>query len=131
MINLITPINLQNQRILGINQRNTDYIMRYNARHLYPLVDDKLKTKQLALNSGIAVPKLYAVIEINHQLKFLENLLEEHRSVVIKPAHGSGGNGILVITGKIGKLYRVSSGELMSLNSIRHYVSNILSGMYS
>lgn len=131
MIKLITQRRLQNQKILGINQRNTDYIMRYNARRLYPLVDDKLKTKQLALNAGIAVPKLYAVIEINHQLTNLEKLLEEHRSVVIKPAHGSGGNGILVITGKIGKLYRVSSGELMSLNSIKHYVSNILSGMYS
>ncbi len=131
MLNLISPTRLQKQNILGLNQRNTDYIMRYNPRHLYPLVDDKLRTKQLAVNAGIAVPKLYATLEINHQLKNLEALLEEHRSVVIKPAHGSGGNGILIITGKIGKHYRVSSGELMSLNSIKHYVSNILAGMYS
>ena len=43
---------------LGINQRNSDYIMRYNKRKLYPLVDDKLQTKQLAIDAEIAVPKL-------------------------------------------------------------------------
>lgn len=131
MISLLAAKRLLKKDVLGINKRNADFIMRYNPRHLYPLVDDKLKTKQLAINAGIAVPKLYAVIEINHQLKNITQLLEEHRSVVIKPAHGSGGNGILVITGRIGKMYRISNGELVSLNTIKHYVSNILSGMYS
>ena len=28
--------------VLGINQRNAEYTLRYNPRHLYPLVDDKL-----------------------------------------------------------------------------------------
>jgi alpha-L-glutamate ligase-like protein len=58
-------------------------------------------------------------------------LLEQHDDVVIKPAHGSGGNGILVLDGKIGKFYRTAGGDLISLNTIKHYVSNILSGMYS
>lgn len=131
MISLATPKSLNNRGVLGINQRNTDYIMRYNPRRLYPLVDDKLQTKELALKAGIAIPKLYSIIKINHHLKYLENLLEEYSEVVIKPAHGSGGSGILVISGKVGKLYRTPSGDLMSLNAIKHYVSNILSGMYS
>ena len=117
--------------VLGINQRNTDYIMRYNNRSLYPLVDDKLKTKNLAVKAGVSVPELYAVIEINNQLKSLQILLNKHHEVVIKPAHGSGGNGILVITNRIAKKYKTSGGELLSLNAIKHYVSNILSGMYS
>ena len=58
-------------------------------------------------------------------------MLGKHSDVVIKPAHGSGGNGIMVLTGKVGRLFRMSSGELISLNAIKHYVSNILSGMYS
>ncbi|MGH1537756.1 MAG: alpha-L-glutamate ligase-like protein [Gammaproteobacteria bacterium] len=131
MVNFLNPLRLRNEGVLGINQRNSDYIMRYNKRKLYPLVDDKLQTKQLAIDAGIAVPKLYAVIKYHHQLKNLEILLEEHNDLVIKPAHGSGGNGILVLTGKIGNLYKTPSGELMSSNAIRHYISNILSGMYS
>ncbi len=131
MLSFANPFLLRKQGVLGINQRNSDYIMRYNKRKLYPLVDDKLQTKQLAINANIAVPKLYSIIRFNHQLKNLESHLEEHDDLVIKPAHGSGGNGILVLTGKIGKFYKTPSGELISINTIRHYISNILSGMYS
>ena len=31
--------------MLGMNCRNVDFINRYNQRRLYPLVDNKLKTK--------------------------------------------------------------------------------------
>ena len=131
MIGIVHPNTLRKQGVLGINQRNSDYIMRYNPRHLYPLVDDKLTTKSLAMNAGIEVPKLYATIAFNHSINSLESLLDEHQQVVIKPAHGSGGNGILVLDGRIGKFYKTPSGDLISLNSVKHYVSNILSGMYS
>ncbi len=131
MINLSNLLQLRKKGVLGINQRNSDYIMRYNKRRLYPLVDDKLQTKQLAIDAGIAVPKLYSIIKYNHQRKNLASLLDKHDDVVIKPAHGSGGNGILVITGQVGKHYKTPSGDVMSLNAVKHYVSNILSGMYS
>ncbi len=55
---------LRQQGVLSINQRNSDFVLRYNPRHLYPLVDDKLKTKRLALQAGIAVPPLYQLIEM-------------------------------------------------------------------
>ena len=128
---IVSPLQLSKRGVLGMNQRNADYVMRYNPRRLFPLVDDKLRTKQLAIQAGIAVPDLYAVIEINHQLKKLDELLAPHPRVVIKPAHGSGGNGILVITDKLGHHYKTASGDLISLNAVRHYISNILSGMYS
>ena len=54
---------LVDEGVLGLNKRNGDYILRFNPRRLYPLVDDKLKTKRLALAAGIAVPQLYGVIE--------------------------------------------------------------------
>lgn len=131
MIGFVHPNTLREQGVLGINQRNTDYIMRYNPRHLYPLVDDKLTTKSLAIKAGIEVPRLYATITFDHELNTLESLLNKYHQVVIKPAHGSGGNGILVLGGRIGKFYKTAGGDLISLNSIKHYVSNILSGMYS
>lgn len=37
---------LKSHGILSINQRNTDFVLRYNPRKLFPLVDDKLKTKK-------------------------------------------------------------------------------------
>ena len=75
MIGFISPKKLRQQGVLGMNQRNTDYIMQYNPRHLYPLVYDKLRTKSLAISAGIEVPKLYSKIEFDHEIKSLEMLL--------------------------------------------------------
>ena len=30
--------------IMGINRRNADYVLKFNQRRLYPLVDDKILT---------------------------------------------------------------------------------------
>ncbi len=57
--------------VLGINQRNAEYTLIYNQRRLYPLVDDKLLTKELARKAGVAVPELYGVIEIQRDVKRL------------------------------------------------------------
>ncbi len=131
MIRFASPRQLRERGILGMNRRNADFIMRYNPRHLYPLVDNKLRTKQLALKHNIAVPELYAVIEIEHHVRNIADSLADHNSLVIKPAHGSGGNGILIIDGRLGKFYKKSNGSLISIEMIQHHTSNILSGMYS
>ena len=36
---------LRREGILGINGRNARYTLKANPRRLYPLVDDKLRTK--------------------------------------------------------------------------------------
>ena len=126
-----TPRELRNRGVLGMNQRNAEFIMRYNPRKLYPLVDNKLETKQLALENGIAVPELYGVIEIERQIQDIESILAHHHALVIKPAHGSGGNGIMVLNGRMGNFFRTANGSLLSINTIQHFVSNILSGIYS
>ena len=128
---LASPLRLRRLGVLGMNQRNADFIMRYNPRRLYPLVDNKLLTKELAIQHGIAVPALYAVVRAQHEGKDLLRLLGDHEDFVIKPAHGSGGNGILVISGRFGNSFRKPSGDLVSLEAMQHHVSNILSGMYS
>ncbi|OOG28600.1 alpha-L-glutamate ligase-like protein [Thioalkalivibrio denitrificans] len=127
----ITPGELRRQGILGMNARNGSYIAQLNARSNYPLVDDKLQTKHLALDAGIAVPELYGVIETPHQVRRIGKMLEGRNDFVIKPAHGAGGDGILVITGRMGEHYRRANGRLMDRESIQHHLSNILSGMYS
>lgn len=117
--------------VLGMNQRNADYIFTFNSRRHYPLVDDKRLTKQLALEAGIAVPQLYGIVEIVHQIRKLDKILGPHEDFVIKPAHGSGGEGILVITGRYQGRYRKASGIILTEEEIGHHIANILSGMYS
>ena len=72
--------------VLGINQRNAGYIQEYNLRRLYPLVDDKLRTKELAITAGIAVPELYGVVETEAQAGRLEARLERCRRASIPRA---------------------------------------------
>lgn len=122
---------LKQAGVLGINQRNSEFTLVYNQRKLYPLVDDKLRTKKLAQEANIATPELYAVIEFERQLADLTNILSEHADFVIKPAHGSGGDGIVVITEKHRGMYRKANGQLIDITALRHHISNIMSGIYS
>ena len=86
--------------IIGLNERNAEFIMRLNPRRLYPLVDDKAKTKEIAIRAGMAVPDLYGVIRNQGEVRTFNELVAEHDSFVVKPAQGSGGDGILVVVSR-------------------------------
>jgi alpha-L-glutamate ligase-like protein len=122
---------LRAQGVLGINARNAHYISRLNPRRHYPLVDDKLRTKRLAEGAGIAVPPLYGVVRENHELRELRARLAGYADFVIKPAHGSGGNGILVVGERSRDRLVKSSGQEITFDDLEYHVSNVLSGMYS
>ena len=125
---------LRNAGILGMNERNADYIMRYNPRRLYPLVDDKVLTKEIAVAAGMAVPDLYGVIDNQGDVKRFGDIVADHDSFVVKPAQGSGGDGIVVVTGRSLRkrdTFRLASGLLVSEDEIRYHISNIVGGQYS
>lgn len=125
---------LRARGVLGMNERNTEYIMRFNPRRLFPLVDDKLLTKQLAIGAGIAVPELYGVIRTEHDIAALPELVRDTQDFAIKPAHGSGGDGIMVVAGRSPRaqgLYRLIDGSVISEAEIGFHLSNILSGQFS
>jgi alpha-L-glutamate ligase-like protein len=117
--------------ILGMNCRNIDFIGRYNRRSLYPLVDDKLKTKRLALRHGIPVPGLGFVVREQYRIRNLERLLGSLDGFAVKPAKGSGGKGILVVRERGPGYYVKSSGARLAIRDIERHVSNILAGLYS
>ncbi|MCK8515099.1 alpha-L-glutamate ligase-like protein [Methylonatrum kenyense] len=123
--------SLRQAGILGMNERNARFVMLHNKRSNYPLVDDKLITKRRAQDAGIHVPTLYGVIEIEHQIRGLPRMLGEIEDFVVKPAHGSGGNGIMVITDRHGGNFRLANGVLVGMEEVGHHISNILSGMHS
>ncbi len=117
--------------VLGMNARNAGYISRWNERKHYPLVDDKLLTKSLAEGVGIGVPALYGVVRHNHEAKDLRAKLTGYADFVVKPAHGSGGNGILVVGDRSRDRLVKASGQEITFDDLEYHVSNILSGMYS
>lgn len=122
---------LADEGVLGLNRRNGDYILRFNPRSRYPLVDDKLETKRLALAAGIAVPPLYGVIRTQHDIRLLPEIVREHPEFVLKPAHGSAGDGIVVIAGRSGARYRTISGTLLDSDFLAHHLSNAINGQFS
>jgi alpha-L-glutamate ligase-like protein len=122
---------LKQEGVLGLNMRNGEYILRFNPRSRYPLVDDKLRTKQLALQANIAVPPLYGVIRTQHDIRLLPDIVREHPQFVLKPAHGSAGDGIVVIAGRSGSRYRTIGGTLLDEESLAHHLSNAINGQFS
>ncbi len=125
---------LREAGVLGLNERNSEYIMRLNPRRLYPRVDDKVLTKQLALDAGMAVPELYGIISHQGEVRKFPRIVEERESFVVKPAQGAGGSGIAVVTGRSRRkrdMFRLASGVLISEAVIKHHISNIVGGQYS
>lgn len=122
---------IRGRGVLGINARNARFISQHNPRRLFPLVDDKLRTKSLCTQWGIPAPELYGTVEAHGDLRALPRLLEGYDDFVIKPVRGAMGNGVLVIVGREDGAYRKASGSQLSDEDVRHYVSGILSGLYS
>ena len=125
---------LRQAGVLGLNERNADYISKLNPRRLYPRVDDKVLTKELAVEAGMAVPELFGVIRNQGEVRKFSDIVAERDSFVIKPAQGSGGDGILVVTSRSQRrrdAYRLASGVLMTGAEIEHHLSNIVGGQYS
>jgi alpha-L-glutamate ligase-like protein len=117
--------------VLGLNWRNAEYQLVHNKRKYFPLVDDKLKSKRLAEKAGIAVPPLFGVIEYPHQVRTFDAIVEGHDDFVVKPAEGSGGDGILVVIGREGSGFRLAGGTVMSPEEMRFHINNILAGTFS
>jgi alpha-L-glutamate ligase-like protein len=125
------PQELSRQGILGINRRNVQYLFKFNPRCTYKLVDDKIYTKQLCYDHGIAVPRTYAIIERFGDVRHLTEIIDEYPEFVVKPASGSGGRGVLVIVGRDGKLLVGAKGQRMPFSELRYHVCSTLSGLYS
>nr|MBP8770927.1 alpha-L-glutamate ligase-like protein [Thiopseudomonas sp.] len=117
--------------IMGINRRNADYVLKYNKRNLYPIVDDKILTKERAISAGINVPEMYGVISTEKEIEKLDSILAGRTDFVIKPAMGAGGDGILVIADRFEDRYKTISGKIISHEEIEHQISSILTGLYS
>lgn len=126
-----SPFKLKNKGVMGMNQRNSSYIGRYNPRKLYPLVDNKLKTKIIASKAQVTTPALLGVISMQAEVNSVENHINDTPGFVIKPAKGSGGKGILVITKIENGRYYKANGNEANITDIKRHVTDILAGLFS
>ncbi|HEY7771646.1 MAG TPA: alpha-L-glutamate ligase-like protein [Marinagarivorans sp.] len=123
--------SLKAQGIMGMNCRNIRFISRHNKRRLYPLVDDKLKTKKLAIEHQVNVPELLSVVSEQHDIPTIFNTIKGIQGFCIKPAQGSGGKGILVVLRGEDDQWQRTNGRALSNTDIERHLSNILAGIFS
>lgn len=126
-----SPQALKAQGVLGMNARNYKIIAKNNNRRQYPLVDDKVQTKTLAAKAGINTPHLIGVIEYQYQVKDFIHIVKDYPQFVIKPAHGSGGKGVLVIKHWDDDCFVTASEKVLTFKDVYQHISNTLSGLFS
>lgn len=128
-----SPLDMQKAGVLSMNKRNIDFISRCNERRLFPLVDNKLLTKQLAKEKNVKTTALIGVVETPQDIKQFEKIIGDYKEFCIKPARGSGGKGIVVIKGKNAKNgnFIKTSGVEITVKEIQRQLNNIHAGLYS
>ncbi|MEA3273297.1 MAG: sugar-transfer associated ATP-grasp domain-containing protein [Patescibacteria group bacterium] len=117
--------------VLGMNSRNLDYIRPYNKRRARKIADNKLLTKKILRRNNIRTPRLISRVSNIAQLKTFDwDGLPN--SFALKPNHGLGGGGIIVIYGKKknGNWVRADRQEV-SVQDLKNHIVNILDGNYS
>lgn len=117
--------------ILGMNRRNTECILDLNPRHRFPLVDSKLRMRDLCAAIGVPTPEVYAVVSAHSQLARLPGFLMAHDDFVLKPNRGAGGRGILVVSGRDGDSFVRHNDTRLTASDVRQHVSSIVSGLFS
>ncbi|MBI5891969.1 MAG: hypothetical protein HZB47_15075 [Nitrosomonadales bacterium] len=117
--------------VLSMNRRNLHYIYTRNQRKHFPLADDKLLAKEVLVPAGVRMPETFRVYSYFYELRNLEQDLDAYHDFVIKPAQGSGGNGIIVIVGRSGQDWIGISGKIYTLYDLQRHISDIIFGVFS
>lgn len=121
----------KSNKILGINERNLKYIRPYNSAAAKKIADDKLLTKKILAQNGIETPTLISSVKNTTDLDNL-NYAKLPGSVVLKPKHGFGGEGIIVFFSKDRKRNWVKADKTRySARDINNHILNILEGNFS
>jgi len=126
---LFNRIKSLEKGVLGINERNAEYVYAYNKRENYKFADDKLLTKEILSKNGLSCTKTYAVVSKVGEIEPVWESLKSYESLVIKPAKGSGGGGIKVLQKRHG-IWCQGSKPISDVEVGTH-MANILFGMYS
>jgi len=128
---LETAKRLSRQGVLGMNQRNARCILEWNPRRHFAIVDDKLQMHRLCTRLGVPTPAVLEVIERHAQLRRFARIVAGLRDFVIKPNHGAGGRGVLIVSSSSEGLFHGHDGRPVAADGLRRHLAEILSGLYS
>jgi len=118
--------------LVGINRRNVELVYAENPRRAYPLADDKLLCKAHLERAGVPVPPTVVECSGLADLPTTVAALVEREQFVIKPAHGSGGAGIVVVGERLGPgTWRRAGGEVVTLRDLHRALAEIVFGAFS
>jgi alpha-L-glutamate ligase-like protein len=118
------------KKILGMNARNFLYVRPFNRPSQVRVANDKLQTKERLIKKGIPTTGLIKVFkDVGEVRSFDWTALP--KSFVIKPAHGYGGEGIMVVRSWDGETGKVSQGGRVDILKIEALLFSILDGAYS
>ena len=125
------PEELRQLGVLGINARNLKFISERNERNRYPNVDNKLNTKLICHAHGIPGPETYAVLAEHSDVRRFHERANTLGDFVVKPASGSAGRGIIIVSGVENGDFLSPGGDPIPWSDLRYHLSTILSGLYS
>lgn len=117
--------------VLGINQRNIDYIMTLNPREYFSYVDDKIITKSRLREHGLPFSPVLGMTDSFFGIEPFLSKLRELGRFALKPARGSGGNGIVIVKECLRDRWILAGGQEWGPDQQREHVENILYGTYS
>jgi len=119
------------KNILGINERNLEFIYKYNECQHYHLADDKLLTKEILQAANIPTPNLLHSYRYFYELHRIKEDLWDRADFVMKPARGMRGGGILVFDRFENERWFTISRSPYSADKLLEHATEILNGVYS
>jgi len=123
----------KSRNILGMNARNLDYLRPSNKKQARRFADDKIACKKLLKKNELPVPALLARIGSAHDLEEFD-WSSLPGSFALKPNHGFGGEGIIVVYGKkkdVDHTWIKADGSLLTVEDLKTHIRNILDGSFS
>lgn len=121
------------KKVVGMNRRNRDFVLRYNSRKAVRTAKDKIATKAALRAHDIPTPRLIATLHAANALeRIYPALVREEDGFVVKPAHGAQGKGIQIFLRALpdGTLLPYH-GDPISLREFRFALASIISGEFS
>jgi alpha-L-glutamate ligase-like protein len=119
------------QKVLGMNRRNLAYIYPSNPRKYFEFANNKLLTKKTLEAAELRVPETFLSVSFFYELTEMEEKLRRLKSFVIKPASGSGGSGIVVISDYREGDWTSVSGKTYTFADLKKHIADIIFGVYS
>lgn len=116
--------------VLGMNARNFLFIRPFNKPSAKKNADDKLETKKILLENGIATPSLIATFYTRKNVRTFNWELPLN-GFAVKPARGYGGSGILAFKNWKNGSGTTVSGQEYTIKQLESHIFNILDGAFS